>query len=160
MISKSLGSEELSALLDGSALLLSDRLIRSLADVGLHTEELHLPKGKSRVPSWAWYLKRSKAKLIHYLWGSYPVFFYVLPKLFGKKVIIHWIGSDVLYATSGEGSALDRIVRSIAYRMVDLHLAVSQALADDLKSLGIEALVVPLVPRLTPFGRQMHGLAF
>lgn len=123
-----------------------DRLKNIMNKSGVKVQELALPKRKADVLRWAWRLKRSELKIVHYLWGGHNPLIYIIPKLLGKKVIIHWIGTDVLSVTSNKEQTVNTLLRKIAYRMVDLHLAVSEALANELKPLGIDALVVPLIP--------------
>jgi len=125
----------------------SERLIKVTANSGVSLKGFTLPKRKSSdVLGWAWKLKRSKSKIVHYLWGSYHPLIYIIPKLLGRKVIIHWIGSDVMDATSNKEGSFYTLLQKIAYRMVDMHLADFEPLVDELKLLGVHATVVPLAP--------------
>ncbi len=60
-------------------------------------------------------------------------------KLIGKKVITHWIGTDVLNATSGE-------VGYLGHPFIDHHFVCYEPLKNELQSIGIESTVLPIVP--------------
>jgi hypothetical protein len=63
--------------------------------------------------------------------------------LAGKKIpyINHWIGSEVLDLLNNKGSAEEnRLIQEI-----DMHLACAPWIADELRQVGIEAQVVPIV---------------
>ena len=133
----------------GSApIFFAERLIRQLASSGVNAKELALPKKKLDALIWTWKMRKSKPKIVHYLWGSHHPLVYIIPKLLRRKVIIHWIGTDVIYATSSKEDSFNALLRKISYKMVDMHLVVIQRLADELSSLGIDAKVVPLVPNM------------
>lgn len=132
--------------------LFSERVIDVLSSSGIRTQKLYLPKKKSEIFKWSLALIKSKTKIIHYFWGSYHPFIYIIPKLLGKKVIIHWIGSDVLDAISNhKRKGTYWLLQKIAYKIVDSHLADFQPLADELESLGIKASLIPLIPDLPLF---------
>jgi hypothetical protein len=138
-------------LVDSAQPPFSERLARQLRSVGVKAEDLPLAAGKLAFPGWVWRLVRSRPKIVHYLGAHHGSLFYIVPKLLGKRVAIHWIGSDVLYAASPDRSLCQRLLLRLAYRMADLHLAVSQCLADELAQLGIAAVVLPLVPEMPAF---------
>lgn len=60
-------------------------------------------------------------------------------KLIGKKVITHWIGSDVLNAITGE-------VGYLGHSFIDHHFVCYEPLKTELQSIGIETTVLPIVP--------------
>ena len=131
--------------LDASLPIFGKRLTRVMAGLAIETEELTIPSWKDGVLGllgWAWKVYRSKSQIVHYLFGSYHPLIYIIPKLLGKKVIVQWIGSDVMDITSNK----EGLLRKIAYRMVDLHLADFAPLADELEPLGINATVISLPP--------------
>ncbi|MDD5222755.1 MAG: hypothetical protein PHE84_02090 [bacterium] len=139
---------------DPSQQLFADRLIQPLADLGVKSAPFSLPS-KNMVSCLNWWLKlaRSENKIIHYIWGLHHPLAYILPKLAGKKVIVHWIGTDVL--------GLPQFPRrgiwwKLAIRMVDLHLAVSEPLAGELKTQGINAGVVSLIADFPPQPVEIH----
>ncbi|MCI9336284.1 MAG: glycosyltransferase family 4 protein [Lachnospiraceae bacterium] len=60
-------------------------------------------------------------------------------KLIGKKVVTHWIGTDVLNAISGE-------VGFLGHPFIDCHFVCFEPLKEELQSIGIKATVLPIVP--------------
>lgn len=148
------GSSKLSVLIDGNTGLFSERLICQLGSLGLETEELILPKKKIDYLRWTLALRSRKPKIVHYLWGNRHFLHYLIPKLWGKKVVIHWLGSDVLEISSSKKCSPFTQARRLVYLMADLHLAVSEPLADELRLLGIKAEVVPLVPNMPIFNEK------
>ncbi|MBN2075692.1 MAG: glycosyltransferase [Dehalococcoidales bacterium] len=109
--------------------------------------ELPLPKKYRDVPKWIWNLFRSRPKLIHYLYGGHHPLVYIISKLLGKTVLIHWIGSDVIQARSNRNWFYKRL-RITAYRLVDQHLVDFQPLADELRLVGIQATLISLPPNI------------
>ncbi|HEX8806699.1 MAG TPA: glycosyltransferase [Candidatus Aquilonibacter sp.] len=69
---------------------------------------------------------------------------HLLAGLLSKPRVIHWVGSDILALRNSPG-----LRRSCRNRHV-LNLAEAQWTIDELRVLGIEALLAPLPPRLTP----------
>jgi hypothetical protein len=59
----------------------------------------------------------------------------------GKKIIVHWIGTDVHNAITSYKS---KFLVKRYHRLVDLNLAVSPALVRELGSIGISASEIPL----------------
>jgi hypothetical protein len=89
--------------------------------------------------------KAADCKIIHYIFsplvtlgGTRTV--QALKKT-GKRVIVHWIGTDVHNATTSYKS---KFLVKRYHRLVDLNLAVSPALVRELGSIGITATQVPL----------------
>lgn len=132
--------------MDSSNSIFFSRLKNLVSESGVKVEEVALPEKKTDVLRGAWRLKRAEPKIVHYLWGSSHPLIYIIPKLLRKKVIIHWIGTDVLHVTSMKEGIFDTLLRKIAYKMVDLHLVEFEPLASELRPLGIEAKVIPLMP--------------
>lgn len=60
-------------------------------------------------------------------------------KLIGKKVINHWIGTDVLHAVGGE-------VGYLGHPFIDHHFVCYEPLKDELQTIGIESTVLPIIP--------------
>ena len=99
--------------------------------------------------TWLFALIKQKATISHYLMGYYYWFFYIIPKILGKTVILHWIGTDVYRMTMlKKNHKLWWKIRVWLLNRLDKHLVVSHALADELELAGIKADVVPLIPNL------------
>jgi len=125
-------------------------ILRSaLNKVNIEVQELVFPKGKTDLLRFSWKLGRSDTSIVHILWGYHHPMIYITSILLGKRVIVHWIGTDVLSATSPKVLAPISLLRRFVYRVVSLHLTVSENLANELKSIGIKARVVPLIPNMT-----------
>lgn len=60
-----------------------------------------------------------------------------LARLLRKKIIVHWIGTDVL-------EALSRPPQEVYHRYI--HLAGSELLREELGTIGISSVVIPIVP--------------
>ena len=65
---------------------------------------------------------------------------YKLARLLGKKVVIHWIGTDVML----QMDSFRRTAKTFHYEV--LNLAVSEQLKEELKSIGIKSTYLPIVP--------------
>ena len=85
------------------------------------------------------------ARVAHIVWGGDVRASIVAGWLLRKRLVWHWIGSDVLHYKRGRG-VMQVLRRRLALRHVDLHLADSPELADELKSLNIDATVCRLLP--------------
>jgi len=125
-----------------------DILQSKLNKVEIDVRQLDLPEGKIDLFKWTWKLGTSKPSIVHYLGGYHHPLIYLIPKFLGKRVIVHWIGTDALYATTNRAITPTNLLRRVAHRVVDLHLAVFEPLANELESLGINAVVVPLIPNM------------
>lgn len=68
-----------------------------------------------------------------------------LAKLLRKKVIIHWIGTDVIVQTEKYRKNPQIINASI------INLAVSENLSEELRRIGVESDYVPIVPADIPY---------
>ena len=72
----------------------------------------------------------------------------IIAKLLGKKVVRYWVGSDVLKVISSKKTMLKAKFLNF---FTDKHLATSEILVKELKSIGIDAEWLPIVPEnLTP----------
>lgn len=84
----------------------------------------------------------SKTKIVHWLWGwpFWGGFFFIyllLLRIAGKKIIVHWLGSDVLMAlSSGRQVRMQNLVFS---KLADLNVTDADPLIKELCSIGIKA---------------------
>ena len=86
----------------------------------------------------------------------------IFSKLLGKKAICHWVGTDVLLAISKK--RYKYLIKSIN-SFVDMHLAGSETLIEELKNIGIEASLMPLIPKtinvfVKPFPKKFRVLSY
>jgi hypothetical protein len=111
----------------------------------------HLQVEVVRVPPrWfglSWVLARPfrAARTIHVIWGGYVVVSLAAACLLRKKLVWHWIGTDVVRYRQ-RGGVAGWLGRVLARRAASLHLADSPELAEELKNLGIRADIVRLLP--------------
>jgi len=139
----------------------SRKITAVLNQSGIKAEEMAMPKNKTELLAWIWKIKKSKASIIHFLWGGRNPVIYAIPKLLGKKVIIHWIGKDV--SNVKNRSRLKLTFQKIAFNVADKHLTDFEPLQSELKDLGIESEVVTLFPNINqekkivwPQGNRVH----
>lgn len=100
--------------------------------------------------------------VVHFI---YPFDFYKyipLSKLLGKKVVVHWIGTDVLVASN---RCKYKIITKLVKPICDKHLSDAEHLVKELKSLGISAVHLPLIPHIlvysvTPFPDEFTVLSY
>jgi len=62
-----------------------------------------------------------------------------ISSLLGKKVITHWIGTDVRVAVEGKTNIN-------GYKKLDSNVVCFKALQEDLKELGLQANIIPITP--------------
>jgi len=87
------------------------------------------------------------AKILHWLYGTVkPVRLLTLAKKMKKKVVVHWIGTDVLELR--DYITLNKCVPKFLLDVPDIHLADSPSLQDELAKLGISTKVIRLLPRI------------
>ena len=81
-----------------------------------------------------------KSDIVYIGYGCYKRNIYLyLAKIFNKKVISHWIGTDVLLAK--ENKNFNKVLKYI-----DCNLTCSPVLKEELKEIGINAIEMPIVP--------------
>ncbi|MDD8037585.1 MAG: hypothetical protein PHC59_15695 [Thomasclavelia ramosa] len=69
---------------------------------------------------------------------------FLIARVFGKKTISHWIGTDVLEEQRNKNKIGTRINRYVT----TLNLACSPLIKRELKDMGIDALEIPIVPTI------------
>lgn len=62
----------------------------------------------------------------------------LLCKLFGKKIITHWIGTDAYNAI--------KLKKKYRYKFIDFHFACFESIQDELKCIDINSVVLPIFP--------------
>lgn len=87
------------------------------------------------------------ARFVHWLYGSVkPVKLLRLAKKMNKKVVMHWIGTDVLELR--DYIKLNKCVPKFLIDVPDIHLADSPSLQEELAKLGISTKVIRLLPQI------------
>lgn len=85
--------------------------------------------------------------VLHIIYGSVGLMWVpvlILTKLSGKKTICHWIGTDVLNVISNKRYKLQARVMD---PFIDIHFAGSETLVEELKSIGLRASWMPIIPK-------------
>lgn len=81
-----------------------------------------------------------KADIVYWVFAPNNTKAFFFAKLFRTKVVLHWIGTDVFYATQN----VDKYKR--VANAADLNLVCYDGLKKELNDIGIDALTVPIVP--------------
>lgn len=80
-----------------------------------------------------------------YAHAPYDLSIHILAKLFRKKIIVHWIGTDAYTAIS---NSLIRYKSQLCNLLINKQVVVSQLLKKELNSFGIKnSLVIPILPK-------------
>jgi glycosyltransferase involved in cell wall biosynthesis len=100
-----------------------------------------------RGQSAAWLLSKNSSRygVIYHLGGCSAIFC-VLARLKGKRIVSHWIGTDVM-RYHGRLNLIRCISVWVHQHFVNLQLADSEVIQEELKRIGIEARLVRLLPQ-------------
>ncbi len=87
---------------------------------------------------------------------------FVFTKLFGKKNICHWIGTDVLEIINNKSF---QKIRYFLSKFIDVDIAVTENLINELKGVGIKSKLMPIVSNLdnikiAPFSKKFTVLTY
>lgn len=134
----------ISVLVDGRVPHFSRRLVGLLEQSGVDVRQLPYLR-LATTPAWIWRVLTNRRKIVHLLQGHYPFLVYLIPLLFGKKLVVHWIGTDVRKEVQRSGSLSGRI-RHKVFSKASMHLTDFEPLKLELQQAGIETEVLPLVP--------------
>ena len=88
-----------------------------------------------------------RVDIIHIIWGRLEIKWIpklIIAKLMRKKIICHWIGTDVMDSISKK--RFKRLAK-LSNIFIDLQLAVSEKLVEEISSIGIKAVCIPLIPK-------------
>jgi hypothetical protein len=100
-------------------------------------------RGQSTV--WLFSRKSAPYRIIYHLGGCSAIFC-VLARLRGKRVVSHWIGTDIM-RYRGKINLIKRISIWVHRHLVDVQLADSEIIKEELKRIGIEARLLRLLPQ-------------
>lgn len=81
-----------------------------------------------------------KIDIVYWVFAPNNLKAFLLAKLFRTKIVLHWIGTDVFFATQDKDN-YKRIAKA-----ADLNLVCYDGLRKELNGIGIDALTVPIVP--------------
>jgi glycosyltransferase involved in cell wall biosynthesis len=94
---------------------------------------------------WLFSKKSCDYKIIYCFGGITPIF-YILARLRGKRIISHWIGSDAM-CYQGRVNLRKRFSIWVHQHFVNLALADSERVQEELRSVGIETKLLRLLPQ-------------
>lgn len=121
-------------------------LMDGLAEVGVWCAQYESVRTAVRRLDFKPALDQMRATVLHQV--SVPVASprgFKPPLFFGKRIVAHWIGSDVMNLRSHV--TRHGAVPEFLSRRVDAHLADSPLLQEELKTLGIASTVIRLLPK-------------
>jgi hypothetical protein len=117
-------------------------LLNMMKKAGIEADMLNL---KGEVPSALWlFSSKSRPYRIIYHLGGCSGIFCILARLRGKRVVNHWIGTDVM-RYSGKLSLRNRLGIWVHQHLVDLEFTDAKILQDELMAVGIKTDIVRLL---------------
>jgi len=106
-----------------------------------------LPTFRRRGESTLWLFSRqSRPYGIIYRLGGCPTGYCFLTRLRGKHIISHWLGTDVM-RYHGKLNPIKKLGIRVRRHLVDLELADSESVQEELRAVGIETKLLRLLPQ-------------
>jgi glycosyltransferase involved in cell wall biosynthesis len=119
-------------------------LLNTMNKVGLKADGLTFKKrGQSAL--WLFSTKSRPYGIIYHL-GGCGALFCVLARLRGKRVVSHWIGTDAM-RYKGKLNLIKRLSIWVHQHLIDLELADSEIIQEELRAVGIETNLLRLLPQ-------------
>jgi glycosyltransferase involved in cell wall biosynthesis len=119
--------------------VLAQYLIKTFEKIGYESYWISVSNTLSKI------LKDFKNCDIIYAHAPYELKVYLLAKLFQKKIVTHWIGTDAYLATN---HFKFKIYARICNLLTDKQLVVSSHLKEEIATIGIKDIVViPILPK-------------
>lgn len=119
--------------------MLAQFLIKTFEKIGYEPYWISVRNSPTKI------LKDFKNCDIIYAHAPYEVKVYLLAKLFRKKIVTHWIGTDAFLATT---HFKFKCYSRICNLLTNKQLVVSSNLKEEIESIGIkESVVVPILPK-------------
>lgn len=119
-------------------------LLNMMSKVGIKADVMELFTRRGQSTAWL-FSKKSKPYSIIYHLGGCSGLFCLLVRLKGKRMVSHWIGTDVM-RYHGKIGLMKRIGIWVHQHLVNLQLADSEIIQEELRSIGIESEVLRLLP--------------
>jgi len=117
--------------------------IMAKAGIGADSMELFTRRGQSTI--WLFSRKSSPYRIIYHL-GGCGALFCILARLRGKRIVSHWIGTDIMHYQR-KFTLAKRLSIWVLRHFVDLQLADSEIIQEELRGLGIETHLLRLLPQ-------------
>jgi hypothetical protein len=120
-------------------------LLNIMEKAGIKADSMELFTRRGQSTIWLFSRKSSPYRIIYHL-GGCGAFFCILARLRGKRIVSHWIGTDVK-RYHGKINLIKRISIWVLRHFVDLQLADSEIIQEELRRLGIETSILRLLPQ-------------
>jgi len=120
-------------------------LLNIMSKAGIKADTLAPFRRRGQSVLWLLTKKSRPYRTIYHL-SPCSAIFCVLARLWGKRTVNHWIGTDVM-RYHGRLNMRKRLGIWVHRHLVDLQLADSEILQDELRAVGIETNVVRLLPQ-------------
>lgn len=117
--------------------LAKNRLLDMLTNIGIDIQYIAPPYDNEKIDGF---------DIIHFFPGYHLLKTSIQARLRRKRIVNHWIGTDVMSATLFHRR---RMAALLTDRLFDIQLVVSHTLARELKWIGIDAYVLPNVPDIS-----------
>lgn len=120
-------------------------LLNIMARVGIKADTLTAFKKRGQSTLWLFSAKSRPYGIIYHLGGCTAIFC-VLARLRGKRMVSHWIGTDAM-RYQGKLNLIKRLAIWVHQHLVDLELADSEIIQEELRAIGIETKLLRLLPQ-------------
>lgn len=138
-------------------------LLNIMEKAGIKADVMELFTRRGQSTAWLFSKKSTPYGIIYHLGGCSAIFC-VLAKLRGKRMVSHWIGTDVM-RYHGKINPIKWFSVWVHRHLVDLQLADSEIIQEELRSIGIETNLLRLLPeaiigQVTPLPEQPVVLSY
>jgi len=120
-------------------------LLNIMNKAGIKADTLATFKRAGQYTRWL-FSRKSRPYRIIYVLGGQATTLCILARLRGKRMITHWIGSDAMQY-HGKLNLRKRLGIWVHKHLVDLELADSKIIQEELRSIGIETNLLRLLPQ-------------
>jgi len=120
-------------------------LLNIMGKVGLRADTLTAFKKRGQSALWLFSTKSRPYRIIYHMGGCTAIFC-VLARLRGKRMVSHWIGTDAM-RYQGKLNLIKRLAIWVHQHFVDLELADSEIIQEELRAVGIRTNIVRLLPQ-------------
>jgi len=120
-------------------------LLNIMSKAGIKADTLPNFKRRGQSALWLFSTKSQPYGIIYHLGGCGAIFC-VLARLRGKRMVSHWIGTDAM-RYQGKLNLIKRLSIWVHQHFVDLELADSEIIQEELRAVGIETRLLRLLPQ-------------
>jgi glycosyltransferase involved in cell wall biosynthesis len=120
-------------------------LLNIMSKAGIKADILTAFKRRGQSALWLFSRKSRPYGIIYHVRGCTAIFC-VLARLRGKRMVSHWIGTDAM-CYQGKLNLRKRLSIWVHQHLVDLELADSEIIQEELRAIGIETKLLRLLPQ-------------